>query len=363
MKEIYALAFLGGLAATGAWLWALYCLAPKLGLIDHPKGRKKHEAPTPIVGGLAILLGGITGFALLSVYVGLSGVWAILSLHKGYLIGGALLVGIGLWDDLRPVAARYKLLIQLAACTIAVCVDRAFIGDILISADALVLTLGPFVIPFTILVMLTVTNAINMIDGVDGLAGGIMFVATAIMAKALIAAGWSTAILAIGLTGALTAFLIVNFPILPLRKAKVFLGDCGSLLLGFTLAYLAINLSALPFRVFNPSTALWLFFFPVADTIWLYFRRMWFARAPFAPGRDHIQHLLLERFSPRLVTWILVGVSGVLAASAYVAERMGVLSVILILAWIAAFILYGLVTHKAWRHAWDRSRAEEGSAS
>jgi len=358
MIEQFALVFIGGLLATLLWLIPLRWLAPRIGLIDHPEGRKEHDQPTPIVGGLAIILGGVTGLGLLALREGAHAVWAVLVLHRGFLFGATLLVAVGLWDDRKPIAARYKLLMQVIACIVAVLVDKAYVGDILISADLLVLTLGPLVIPFTVLVMLTVTNAINMIDGADGLAGGLMMVALAIMAKALTAAGWGSAILIFGLMGALSGFLLTNFPLRANRPATVFLGDCGSLLLGFALAYLAINLSALPNRVFKPSMALWLFFLPASDAIWLYLRRAWFGRAPFAPGRDHIHHLLMSRFKPREVTWILVGASALLSGGAYASERLGAPSYILIVGWIALFFLYGYVTHRAWKHAWVKSRAK-----
>jgi len=314
------------------------------------------------VGGLAILLGGLTGFVLLGAVLGPSAVWSILEPHKGYVVGACLLVAVGLWDDLHPVRAFHKLLVQLSACMLAVLIDKNVVGDVVISAEYLVLTLGPLAIPFTVLVMLTVTNAINMIDGADGLAGGIMLMAMIVMAKGLTAAGWSAAPLLIGLIGALTAFLIANFPFLPNRPAQVFLGDCGSLLLGFTLAYLAISFSALPYRLFKPSTALWLFFIPVADTIWLYLRRMWFGRAPFAPGRDHLHHFMLERLSPRATAWTLVGLSGLLGAIAYGAERLGVYSYLLIVTWVLAFLAYGLITHAPWKRAWLKGRSEQGAA-
>ena len=88
-------------------------------------------------------------------------------------------------------------------------------------------------------------------------------------------------------------------------------------------------------------------------------RRMWVARAPFAAGRDHIHHLLMARFSPRMVTWIIVIASAILAGGAYFAERKGVDNSVMILSWIGAFCLYGAVTQKAWMQAWKASRAQD----
>jgi UDP-GlcNAc:undecaprenyl-phosphate GlcNAc-1-phosphate transferase len=360
MFGVYALIFAGALGVTALLIWALCRLAPKLGLVDHPHGRKFHAAATPVVGGLAIFVG--TAVATLILMYWQSRATAPLGglqEHMGFAVGVSILVLMGVIDDRRPIPARYKLLVQLSCCVLAVLADNAVVGDIGVLIGSHSLTLGPLVAPFSVLVMLTVTNSINMIDGVDGLAGGIALVALAVMTKALTTAGFTSAPYAIALMGALAAFLIFNFPLRQGQKAKLFLGDSGSLLFGFTLAYMAIELSALPGRVFKPSTALWLFFIPVADTMWIYLRRMWVARAPFAAGRDHIHHLLMARFSPRAVTWIIITVSAVLACGAYFAERKGVDNSVMILSWIAAFTLYGVVTQRPWVKAWHASRAVE----
>jgi UDP-GlcNAc:undecaprenyl-phosphate GlcNAc-1-phosphate transferase len=362
MTGFYALVFAGALAMTAAMIWGLCRLAPRLGLIDHPQGRKAHARATPVVGGLAIFASAtVIAVALMIVQSKPTAPLGAFQEHIGFAIGLGLLFLMGAVDDWRPIPARYKLLGQLVSCLIAVVGSGAVVGDIGIKFAGHALSLGHLVWPFSVLVMLTVTNAINMIDGVDGLAGGVTLVALAVMAKALITAGFTSAPYAVALIGALTAFLLFNFPVLKNQKAKLFLGDSGSLMFGFTVAYMAIQLSGLPGRVFRPSTALWFFFIPVADTIWIYIRRMWVARAPFAAGRDHIHHLLMARFSPRLVTWIIVIASAILAGGAYLAERKGVDNSVLILSWIGAFCLYGALTQKAWMRAWHASRAQDGA--
>lgn len=358
MAELYALVFAGAVAATVLLMWGLCKAAPRLGLLDHPLGRKAHADATPAVGGLAILLGAIAALILVMLLQDRATVLVgVFVNHLGFSAGAAVLLLTGIIDDWRPIPARYKLLVQLFSCVIAVFGDQALVGDIGVLIGAHSLSLGPLVGPFTVLVMLTVTNAMNMIDGVDGLAAGITLVALAIMTKALATAGFSSTPYMIALIGGVVGFLFFNFPIFPGQKARAFLGDSGSLLFGFTLAYTAIEISALPNRVFKPSTGLYLFLIPVADTIWIYLRRMWIARAPFAAGRDHIHHLLMERFSPRITTWILVGTSALLAGGAYAAERLGVDNSIMILTWIGLFLIYGIWTHKPWKRAWDRSRA------
>jgi UDP-GlcNAc:undecaprenyl-phosphate GlcNAc-1-phosphate transferase len=356
----YALVFASAFIVTALVSWGLCRVAPRLGLLDHPQGRKLHAHATPVVGGLAIFVGAtLVAIAVMMFQSRPTAPLGALQEHIGFAIGLVLLFLMGAYDDWKPIPARYKLLVQLVSCLIAVVGSGAVVGDIGVYFGDRLLYLGPLVWPFSVLVMLTVTNAINMIDGVDGLAGGVTLVALAVMAKALVTAGFTSAPYAVALIGALTAFLLANFPILKTQKAKLFLGDSGSLMFGFTVAYMAIQLSALPGRVFKPSTALWFFFIPVADTIWIYLRRMWVARAPFAPGRDHIHHLLMARFSGRTVTWLIVGASALLAGGAYFAERRGVDNSVMILSWIAAFGLYGILTQNAWIKAWRASRAQD----
>ena len=358
----YALVFAGAFGVTALLIWVLCRIAPALGLLDHPAGRKAHAHATPVVGGLAIF----TAATLVAIVVMVAQSKPTAPLgafqeHIGFAIGLGLLFAMGAIDDRWPIPARYKLLVQLICCMIAVFASGAVVGDIGVYYGGYHLNLGPLVWPFSVLVMLTVTNAINMIDGVDGLAGGVTLVALVVMAKALITAGFTSAPYAVALIGALAAFLLFNFPLFAGQKAKLFLGDSGSLMFGFTVAYMAIQLSGLPGRVFKPSTALYFFFIPVADTIWIYVRRMWVARAPFAAGRDHIHHLLMARFSPRMTTWIIVGASAFLACGAYFAERKGVDNSVMILTWVGGFLLYGAVTQRPWMKAWRASRAQDGA--
>lgn len=342
-------------------MWSLGRAAPRLGLVDHPSGRKQHKRGTPLVGGVAILLAVIGTLALAALAdPRLAGAVARLAERPGFIMGALLLVAVGALDDHSPIKARYKLGFQLACCMAAVLVDRVMVGDVGIGFGGFVVSLGPLVAPFTILVMLTILNGMNMVDGVDGLAGGMAFVCLLLMAKASTTAGFVTdGVVLCALLGALAAFLSVNFPFGRDAQARVFLGDSGSLLLGFVLAYFAVYLSALPHRVFRPSTALWFFFIPVADAVLLYLRRMLRDGAPFSPGRDHIHHILLRRWSARTVTWGLVGATAAMAGLSYWAERAGVDAFTHVAGWVLLFLLFAAATQRSWTAAWLRSRRAE----
>ncbi|MDP3655592.1 MAG: MraY family glycosyltransferase [Brevundimonas sp.] len=355
MTETAAVLFLSSSILGTILVLALSRIAGRLGLVDQPRGRKAHEHATPLVGGLAVIAaaGLITAAWLFFSHPAQASAFA--SQHIGFFVGAIILLAMGAFDDRHPIPARYKLLVQFAACTLAVVVDQAVVGDIGLNLGPMTLVFGPMVWPFTILVMVTITNAINMIDGVDGLAGGITLAVLLIIGKAALTAGFASAPMLFALAGAITAFLVFNFPWRSGRRATLFLGDAGSLVFGFALAYLAIDYSALPDRVFKPSTALWFFFIPVADTVWLYIRRLVVAGAPFMAGRDHIHHLLMERLSAAQTTWLLVGLTAAFSGAAYFAERRGVSNWVIILAWIVAFLIYGAVTHQGWLAAWRQS--------
>jgi UDP-GlcNAc:undecaprenyl-phosphate/decaprenyl-phosphate GlcNAc-1-phosphate transferase len=342
--------------AAAACVTLLARYAPALGLVDHPAGRKTHQVPTPLVGGLGLALGALIAFFVLyaaspAVRLALSG-----TSYVGLIVGAAGMVALGAIDDRTPIAAKLKMAAQLVFILPAVLVDQVQIGSFGITVGPIDLSLGPALVPITILVMLTIVNALNMIDGVDGLAGGIAFCALALMTKAAVAGGFSAEIAILtAFLGALVGFLLINFPLWPGRKARVFLGDGGTLLLGFMVAYFAVSLSALPNRVFRPSTAIWFFFIPVADAMLLCLRRYLMDRAPARPGRDHIHHILLNRWPGWLTTWTLVGVSALLGAAGYAAERLGVRSLWLLTGWVMLFLTYAALTHRSWIDAWRRS--------
>ena len=350
----------GGFGIALAAILILSRVAVRLGLIDHPVGRKAHQRPTPLVGGVGIAIGAVTALVLSTV------IWpeTIGTLegdgrYLGLLVGASGLLVLGAWDDRSEIPARYKLVIQALLCSVAVLVDGNLIGNLGVTVGPWELSLGPLVAPVSLLVMLTIINALNMIDGVDGLAGGIAFCALSIMAKAAIAGGFSgESLILCAVLGGLAGFLLLNFPIWPNRKAHVFLGDGGTLMLGFLVAYFALDLSALPERVFRPSTAIWFFFIPVTDTILLYLRRTLRDRAPARAGRDHIHHILLACMPPWAASWTLVGASACLAGGAYLAERLGARPVLLMSGWIVAFLIYAALTQKGWRMAWNGSHPE-----
>ena len=290
------LAILGILAAASVTTWLITpgCkrLAVRIGLVDTPGIRKRHSKQIPYLGGVAVMLGilaGIAVMALLSANGDLPAA-AELNAEQFALLGGcAAMFCLGLRDDVRPLQAWRKLIAQTlvaaAMWTAGICIDTIPI------TETVTLDLGLWSAPVTILWIVGATNAVNMIDGLDGLAAGVGAISAAAISLLAFqfsgdATGYVMAILAASLIG----FLRHNR-----HPARIFLGDSGSLLIGFLLATCAItaagpapNMTA----VVAPCIVLAL---PILDMTFAVLRRTIERRGMFSPDHNHIHHRLLTR--------------------------------------------------------------------
>ena len=264
---------------------ALSVIARRVGLVDRPGGRKRHQGAVPLTGGIAIFLS-ISCAAAFGVQVDLP---LLLSL------GGLLLIGI--YDDLFDMAWMKKLLVQIGICIFLMTATGVHIRSLGTLPGDVELLLGDVGYALTILAIVGLINAINMIDGLDGLAGGVSILALfhLVLAMHLIDRPMSAAdlTLIIALCGALTAFLVFN---LTQGHGKVFLGDAGAMMLGLFLAYFLIKASQTQPLTSTLSTSLvvWIVALPVFETLTLMVRRILAGRSPFAPDRNHLHHLLLD---------------------------------------------------------------------
>ena len=270
----------------------------KYNLLDQPELRKEHVTPVPTMGGIASCVG-------MAIACGL---WFHFSndiFTICFFFSMAVLFCVGIMDDLRNMPARYKLVIQVAVAALI-----AFSGARITSFNGL---FGIYDLPvsaqytFTILAITGITNAFNLIDGIDGLAGGLGFMSLIILGLFLTFSGDANiAIVAFALAGGLLGFLYYNF-----NPARIFMGDTGSLVLGFVVSVLCIKLIQMnPVGSFviphAPVFVLSIVAIPVFDTLRVFALRMWAGKSPFAPDKTHIHHLLIlngwgHRFSARLL--------------------------------------------------------------
>ena len=273
---------------TLAAILILRPLARKLGLMDAPGGRKTHAHETPLIGGLGITLGLLV---------------AVLMMPDEYdryhllMMIALLLVLTGLVDDYFPLPAVVRLGIQILAAWLMV----YYGGNQLVTLGRLVgdweLLLGRWALVMTIFATVGVINALNMIDGMDGLSGGMLMICLAFLAITACVSGANPALLAFTLLlmASVAAFLLLNFRFWPKKPALIYLGDSGSTTLGFILAWLLIESSQTTVtgeQVFPATVALWFLAIPLMDTVYLFIARPLSGKSPFAPGTDHLHHLL-----------------------------------------------------------------------
>lgn len=282
-------------------LWLLQPVAKKLDLLDHPNdARKDHAHPTPVTGGIAILVGCLVAFF---------GLQADTSSLRAFCGAVVLLVLVGLWDDKYDLRWYWRILAQAVAALIMIYwggVRVEQIGPVFGLGE---MSLGLLSVPFTVFATIGIVNAVNMIDGADGLAGLLGLAALGMLCAASIYAGNEVLAQRLSvLCGALAGFLVWNVRLPWRKRAKVFLGNAGSALLGLVIAWAAFRLTQNPSHPVNPVLALWLLPIPVMDCLVLIVRRLQERRSPFAAGRDHIHHFMLDAgFGPtRAAMWLAV---------------------------------------------------------
>lgn len=277
-------------AAAITWLVLrlLHPVAPRLNLLDYPKGRKDHAHPTPITGGLAMLAA--------FVVIGILTVGEFASSTLVSFIAAAVLVSlVGLLDDRYDLRWYWRVAAQAAAALIMIYGAGVRVEQIgpVFGLDSL--ALGWLSVPFTVFATVGIINAVNMIDGADGLAGLLVAVALVMLAAAAVYAGnMGLSRHTLVVAGAVGAFLFYNmrFPWQP--RAKAFMGNAGSAFLGLVVAWVAFRLTQNAGHPVNPVLALWLIPVPIADCLVLSVRRTREGRSPFAAGRDHVHHFMRD---------------------------------------------------------------------
>jgi UDP-GlcNAc:undecaprenyl-phosphate GlcNAc-1-phosphate transferase len=330
------LTFLAAMGVTVVVLAALRPVARRLDFVDKPGGRKIHDEHVPVVGGLAMWVGFFIGSSLLPPEVRPSITVSIL---------GFMFVLLGLLDDRFALSALLRLGVQILGAFVMV-----WLGGLAVHYVGA--PFGPEPIIFeswvaTLLCLLLVAgamNAMNMVDGIDGLAGSLSLVGFGAVA---LVAFWSgdAAVLAIAVAvaGAVTAFLAFNLPLGFNRKIRTFMGDAGSMFIGFTLSWCLVALSQNPDTVVSPVTLLWFIAMPIYDMCSTAAGRLVQGLSPFHADTTHFHHALLRR------GFKVPGVVIALAAFAvfWVAFGWSLEHVLGLPDWIClvAFLTAGVVTH------------------
>jgi UDP-GlcNAc:undecaprenyl-phosphate/decaprenyl-phosphate GlcNAc-1-phosphate transferase len=302
-------------------------LASRIGLVDQPNKRKIHAEPRPLVGGLAMSLAvALTGLLLIPLYN-----------LRGFYAGLVLLVITGFLDDFGELSHKYKFVAQIIAAIFIIYFSKVSLhtfGNILPFGS---IDFHTSTILITIIGIVGVCNAINMIDGLDGLAGGVSL--TVFSSFAFLSFIYDKPVLMllnISVCGSLIAFLIYNW-----HPARLFMGDAGSLFLGFVAGFMSIAMTQGQNSPIPPVTPLLVLAVPIVDTVTVMIKRLMKGRHPFRADKGHLHHILLKMgFNRSQTALIIIVLSGFFCSVAIAGTFLQVPEYYLFFLFMAYFIAY-----------------------
>ncbi|MDR0249444.1 MAG: undecaprenyl/decaprenyl-phosphate alpha-N-acetylglucosaminyl 1-phosphate transferase [Oscillospiraceae bacterium] len=303
-------------------------LAKRVGAIDDPRrdsGRRMHKTPTPRLGGLAVFF----AFAVT--------VWffsaEITTELRGILIGSVIIVALGCVDDIVGLPYWLKLFFQLAAAFVAVfhnLIIKAFSNPLPFGPD--LLNLGAFALPVTIIWIMALTNAVNFIDGLDGLACGISVIGSvSLLVISLVTNEGVVALIMAALLGGCLGFLPFNF-----NPARIFIGDTGATFLGFVLACVSVQGLFKAYTLITFAAPFLILGLPIIDIVVSVARRLISGKNPAHADKKHIHHRLIDLgFSQKQAVALLYAISAALGLTAVLLTTSGPLRAFIMLAAIA----------------------------
>ena len=325
------LVFLVALLASLFVLPKLSRIAKVLGLVDKPgEKRKVHKQPRPLVGGIGMTISAT--FAAL-VFVPITGL-------RGYFLGLALLLFVGFLDDFKELGHKQKFAAQIAATMLLIFFSKVSLntfGDLLGLGELVVPDFPPLLWAVTVFCVVGVINSINLVDGLDGLAGGISFVAfTTFAIHSSLAENPSLMLLNLALAGAVLGFLRYNW-----YPSSLFMGDAGSLTLGFSLAFMALALTQGEGAVLSPVCPLLILAVPITDTLTVMGKRILRGESPFKADRYHLHHIFM-RFGMGRVMAVktIIALTTLLCAISVIGPLYGASDFQLFLVFLLYFTVY-----------------------
>ena len=316
-------------------------VAAKVGLVDLPNERKTHVGAPPLVGGISTYAGLVIGLSLFMPP-------NLPSLT--YLICSSIIVVLGVLDDARDLSPKLRLAVQSMVAVI-MCVGSGLhienLGNLFGFGD---IHLGVFGYVLTVIAVIAAINAFNMIDGVDGLLGTSSLLSFLGLGLLFSFNGDHDGMhLALLIALALIPYLAVNLQCPPLKMQKIFMGDTGSMLIGFTVVWLLIHGSQGEHPSFSASTALWLIAFPLMDMVRVILTRRRSGEPVFKADRTHLHHLLLKQTTPANPRMVLLKISTMVAFFAMIGVSLkvsGSTDVMAFMLFLVTFALYVKTVNK-----------------
>jgi len=318
-------------------------LAVKLGAVDHPEARRVNKKVMPRMGGLAIYLGFVLAVLIFA---------ELDKVFVGILLGSVVIVSLGAVDDVLGLKAWIKFIFQLIAAAIPVLFGLKidFLSNIFKVGGEHYIQLGFWSVPLTIIWIAAISNAVNFIDGLDGLACGVSTISSLSIFIILVQLGDpAMALVMAALAGACIGFLPYNF-----NPAKIFMGDSGALFLGYILATVSINGMFKWYTVVSFAVPFLVLGMPIIELTTSSIRRICHGKSPFSADRKHIHHRLLDLgMSQKQAVAILYTISGVLGLSAVILTTSGKIrlivfaaAIMLALAWSVWLYVYEAGKHR-----------------
>ncbi|MDI9245003.1 UDP-N-acetylglucosamine--undecaprenyl-phosphate N-acetylglucosaminephosphotransferase [Marinobacter sp. CHS3-4] len=334
-----------GLIAVIAALFTLLILQPiarKLRLVDLPDHRKSHKGAIPLIGGLSAFAGLLVAWLISMPFTSGFGI---------YLLCALMLVILGAIDDARDVPAKFRLWAQVvlgALLSYGSGVYLTTFGNLLGFGVIDLFWLGPVV---TIAAVIGATNAYNMIDGIDGLAGSLSLVTLGGLAVLFaMADGFVPELaLSVSIMMALLPFMGANLLIPPFRR-KIFMGDAGSMFIGFSVVWLLVNGAQAGEYAFRPVTALWVCAIPLMDMVAIMIRRARKGQSVMRPDRDHLHHIFLRAgLSDRQALAVITMLAILFALAGIVGEILVIPEWFMFASFMFLFAGYNWAIQHAWR--------------
>ncbi|TGE79860.1 undecaprenyl-phosphate alpha-N-acetylglucosaminyl 1-phosphate transferase [Pseudoalteromonas sp. KS88] len=335
-------------------IWLTKPMAIKTGLVDIPNGRKIHDGQVPLIGGVAIYIGVFLSSILF---------FDLTYPFKIYLIASALTLVLGVFDDKFSLSVRLRVIIQVAIAMLMIYQGGVSLNSLGLIFGFFEASLDHSSIVITVIAVIAAINAFNMVDGIDGLAGVLSVITFIALGILLWVAGSVWYLLALLFIAAIIAFLLFNLRWPTRAMHKVFMGDAGSMLIGFTIVWLLLIGADKSVNAFKPVTALYLIAIPLMDMAAIMYRRVKKGTSPFKPDREHLHHIFERAGCSRKRSLIIIALMAVgVALLGGLMDFFNVPEWIMLLVFLIIFFSYSYALFHVWRIlSWIRKNRTEAN--
>ncbi|PRD13025.1 UDP-N-acetylglucosamine--undecaprenyl-phosphate N-acetylglucosaminephosphotransferase [Pantoea coffeiphila] len=327
-----------------AFLFFARKAAKKIGLVDRPNYRKRHQGVIPLVGGVSVFAGSCFAYAISDYYI---------PHFSLYLVCAGCLVLVGALDDRFDISVKIRAVVQAGVAVVMMVKAKLYLFSLGHIFGPWELVVGPFGYVLTLFAVWAAINAFNMVDGIDGLLGGLSCVSFMAMGIILLFDGQtSLAMWCFTMIAAIVPYILLNLGMFGGRY-KVFMGDAGSTLIGFTIIWILLAATQGESHPITPVTALWLIAIPLMDMVAIMYRRLSKGMSPFSADRQHIHHLIMRAgFTSRQAFMLITLAAALLAAIGVLGEYLSFTPEwVMLILFLLAFMLYGYCIKRAWRVA------------